>query len=65
MGGKSSQVGPNRYPIPMQGSLGGGSNDSMMERNSNTQHSERSIHHPVEPPMGEMGVPSSFGSKRS
>ena len=63
MGGKSSQVGPNRYPIPMQGSIGGGSDESITAGNSNTQHG-RSSHHPVEPPVGEMGVPSSFGSRR-
>lgn len=62
MGGKSSQVGPNRSPIPAQGSFGGGSDEEMMA--SNSQHSGRSSHHIVEPPMGEMGVPSSFGSRR-
>jgi len=58
MGGKSSQVGPNRFSMPMQGSVEGGSDDgSSMGGKSN--------HHPVEPPMGEMGVPSSFGSKNN
>lgn len=52
MGGQCSQVGPNRANVPTYESLGGGAD------NSNS-----SSHHPVEPPMGEMGVQSSFGNK--
>jgi hypothetical protein len=50
MGGKSSQVGPNRSPtIPVD--------LKAMMKNFPISH------HPVEPPMGEMGVPSSFLKK--
>lgn len=50
MGGKSSQVGPNRSPtIPVD--------LQAMIKNIPISH------HPVEPPMGEMGVPSSFLKK--
>jgi pyrroline-5-carboxylate reductase len=51
MGGKSSQVGPNRSPtIPVD--------VQVMMKNL-----EPLSHHPVEPPIGEMGVPSSFRNK--
>jgi len=56
MGGQCSQVGPNRANTPMQGSLGGGADITGIRSGSS--------HHPVEPPMGEMGVQSSFGDKR-
>ena len=51
MGGKSSQVGPNRSPtIPVD--------VQVMMKNL-----EPLSHHPVEPPIGEMGVPSSASWK--
>ena len=50
MGGQCSQVGPNRTPmsIPLP---------------TDAEVSVGKSHHPVNPPMGEMRVQSSFGSK--
>jgi len=59
MGGQDSQVGPNRAAMPTQVSWGGAVDD-MTARNSDARPG--GSHHPVEPPMGEMGV-SSFGNK--
>ena len=50
MGGQCSQVGPNRATTSMPDLFAPA---SKLE----------SKHHPVEPPMGEMGVQSSFGKK--
>ena len=51
MGGQCSQVGPNRTPMAMP-----------VPTDAEVSVAGKS-HHPVNPPMGEMRVQSSFGSK--
>ena len=51
MGGQCSQVGPNRAAAPLTPT------DGISNNSSNP-----SSHHPVEPPVGEMSVQSSFGN---
>jgi len=69
MGGQCSQVGPNRQTspptissaVPGDGGMSGiGNNRS---NSSGGGGSGSGSHHPVEPPMGEMRVQSSFGNK--
>lgn len=55
MGGQSSQVGPNRA-APSE-FLGGG----IAPGKGSSSAPSGTSHHPVEPPMGEMRVQSSFG----
>jgi len=53
MGGQCSQVGPNRAMTPMNEISFGGDT-----------HTSVNSHHPVQPPVGEMGVESSFDKSR-
>ena len=53
MGGQCSQVGPNRTPMTMP----------LPTDTEVSAPLPGKSHHPVSPPMGEMRVQSSFGSK--
>jgi len=63
MGGQCSQVGPNRQTTPTMTTSSAVPGGMSGIDNGGGSGSGSGSHHPVEPPMGEMGVQSSFGNK--